>query len=105
MNPEKTGTKSAAQYKLHVGSGKTATIRLRLSDKPPSAIGDPFSSFAETMKTRQSEADEFYRKVTPAHLSEDEALVLRQSMAGMLWSKQTSSSTWTNGSRSMAKTR
>ena len=66
VNPQKTGTKSAAQYKLNVGAGKTATIRLRLSDKPPAAIGDPFSSFAATMKTRQGEADEFYRKVTPA---------------------------------------
>ena len=28
------------------------------------------------------------RKVTPSHVSEDEARVLRQSMAGMLWSKQ-----------------
>ena len=88
VNTQKTGTKAAAQYKLNVGAGKTATIRLRLSDKPPAAIGDPFSSFAEIMKTRQGEADEFYRKVTPAHLSEDEARVLRQSMAGMLWSKQ-----------------
>ena len=40
------------------------------------------------MKTRQAESDEFYRKVTPSHVSEDEARVLRQSMAGMLWSKQ-----------------
>src|SRR6202789_483974 len=73
VNPQKTGTKAAAQYKLNVGAGKTATIRLRLSDKPPAAVGDPFSSFAETMKTRQGEADEFYRKATRAHLSEERA--------------------------------
>ena len=53
MNPAQTGTKSAAQYQLNVGAGKTATIRLRLSDEAPAAIGDPFSSFAATMKTRQ----------------------------------------------------
>jgi hypothetical protein len=88
VNPQKTGTKSSAQYKLNVAAGKTATIRLRLSDKPLAAIGDPFNSFAATMKTRQGEADEFYRKVTPTRVSEDEALVLRQAMAGMLWSKQ-----------------
>ena len=40
------------------------------------------------MKTRQEEADQFYRKVTPPHVSEDEARVMRQAMAGMLWSKQ-----------------
>ena len=88
VNPQKTGTKSSAQYRLNVGAGKTATIRLRLSDKPPATIGDPFSSFGGTMLARRTEADDFYRHVTPAHVSEDEARVLRQAMAGMLWSKQ-----------------
>jgi hypothetical protein len=42
---EKTGTKSAAHYQLNVGAGKTASIRLRLSDlAPPAAIGDPFKA-------------------------------------------------------------
>ena len=40
------------------------------------------------MQTRQGEADEFYRSITPAHVSEDEARVMRQGLAGMLWSKQ-----------------
>ena len=53
VNPEKTGTKSAAHYQLNVGAGKTATIRLRLSDLAPAAIGDPFKSFAAIMQTRQ----------------------------------------------------
>jgi hypothetical protein len=89
LNPAQAGTKSAAHYKLNVGAGKTATIRLRLSDVAPTAVvGNPFNSFASAMKTRQDEADQFYRKVTPSHVGEDEARVLRQSMAGMLWSKQ-----------------
>jgi hypothetical protein len=88
VNPEKTGTKSSAHYQLNVGAGKTATIRLRLSDAAPSAVGDPFKSFATTMRTRQGEADEFYKCITPTRVSEDEALVMRQAMAGMLWSKQ-----------------
>ncbi len=88
VNPAQVGTKSAAQYRLKVDAGKTATVRLRLSDVAPAAIGDPFSSFDATMKTRQAEADQFYRKVTPSTLTEDEALVMRQAMAGMLWSKQ-----------------
>ena len=46
VNPENTGTKSAAHYQLNVGAGKTATIRLRLSDAAPAAIGDPFKGFA-----------------------------------------------------------
>jgi hypothetical protein len=88
VNPGKTGTKAAAQYQLNVGAGRTATIRLRLSDVPPATIVDPFKSFAATMHARQGEADEFYQTVTPERVTKDAALVMRQAMAGMLWSKQ-----------------
>ena len=62
VNPENTGTKAAAHYQVNVGAGKTATIRLRLSDLAPAAMGDPFKSFAEIMQARQREADEFYQR-------------------------------------------
>jgi hypothetical protein len=88
VNPENTGTKVAAQYQLNVSAGETATIRLRLSDLPVAALGDPFKGFDQIMQTRQRGADEFYRAITPPSVSKDEALVLRQAMAGMLWSKQ-----------------
>jgi hypothetical protein len=88
INPQRTGTKAAALYQISVDAGKTATIRLRLSDLAPAAMGDAFKDFAEIMKTRQAEADEFYRDVTPERLTADEALVMRQALAGMLWSKQ-----------------
>jgi len=88
VNPEHIGTKAAAQYQLNVGPGQTTTLRLRLSELAPDVAGDPFANFNETMQTRRSEADEFYQGITPERVSEDEALVLRQAMAGMLWSKQ-----------------
>jgi hypothetical protein len=88
VNPEKIGTKTAAHYHLNVGAWKTETIRLRLSDLAPVAMGDPFKSFAEIMQTHLGEADEFYRAITPERVSKDEALVMRQALAGMLWSKQ-----------------
>jgi hypothetical protein len=88
VNPEKTGTKAAAHYQLKVGAGQTATIRLRLSDLAPAAIGDPFKTFDATLQTRHSEADEFYKSITPPRVTEDAALVMRQALAGMLWSKQ-----------------
>ncbi|MGB7439398.1 MAG: hypothetical protein WBR26_04560 [Candidatus Acidiferrum sp.] len=88
VNPEDRGTKAAAHYELNVGPGQTATIRLRLSPMAPASIGDPFSSFPETMKTRKHEADEFYRAITPERVGEDEARVMRQALAGMLWGKQ-----------------
>jgi hypothetical protein len=88
VNPEKTGTKSTAHYELQVRAGQTATICLRLSDAAPDAIGDPFKDFSEIMQARQHEADEFYKSITPTRISEDEARVMRQALAGMLWSKQ-----------------
>src|SRR6266436_315049 len=88
VNPEKTGTKAAAHYRLTVGAGKTATIRLRLSDQAPSALRDPFNNFDEIVRNRKREADEFYKSITPTRVSQDEALVMRQALAGMLWSKQ-----------------
>jgi len=88
VNPQDTGTKAAAHYQINVGGGETATIRLRLSDSAPAAIGDPFKSFAQMMQARQREADEFYRGITPKRVTEDEARVMRQALAGMLWSKQ-----------------
>jgi hypothetical protein len=88
VNPEKEGTKFAVDYQLTVGAGKTDTIRLRLTDLEPNGIGDPFKSFDATLQTRLDEADAFYKSITPKRAGEDEARVLRQAMAGMLWNKQ-----------------
>ena len=88
VNPLKTGTKCAANYQVKVGAGQTATIRLRLSNLAPAAIGEPFKGFPAILKTRQAEADEFYKSITPKGVSEDQARVMRQALAGMLWSKQ-----------------
>jgi len=88
VNPEGKGTKCAAHYEFNVPAGKTATVRLRLSHLAPDAIGDATRSFANIMETRKAEADEFYKSITPPRLSADQALVMRQALAGMLWSKQ-----------------
>jgi hypothetical protein len=72
-----------------VNAGKTETIWLRLCDQPPAALGEPFGKpFAKTIQTCRSEADTFYRNITPPEVSEDMARVMRQALAGMLWSKQ-----------------
>ena len=88
VNPQHTGTKAAADYQISVGAGQSATVRLRLSDAAPSVMGDPFKDFAKIMETRKREADEFYRTVIPERLTEDEGRVMRQALAGMLWTKQ-----------------
>jgi hypothetical protein len=94
VNPDHVGTKAAAHYTLIVGPGETKVIRLRLSDNSPDNLkaygrSGPFGKhFDEIMKQRLAEADEFYDFVTPNSLSPDAQLVLRQALAGMLWTKQ-----------------
>jgi mannosylglycerate hydrolase MGH1-like protein len=88
VNPEHIGTKASAVYKLNIGAHKTTTVRLRLSDIPPAALRDPFKGFEETLQARLREANEFYNFITPESVSKEKALVVRQGLAGMLWSKQ-----------------
>ncbi len=88
VNPEKTGTKAAAHRIVDVAPGKTAVLRLRLCDAGPDALREPFAAFDETFAARLREADEFYDALTPPKATEDEARVVRQALAGMLWSKQ-----------------
>jgi hypothetical protein len=89
VNPALTGTKAAAFYELKVPAQSSATVRLRLSDIAPSAAGDPFNGeFDKIFKSRKKDADDFYATVIPKELSDDSKNVMRQSLAGMLWSKQ-----------------
>jgi len=83
VNPKAEGTKAAANYSLTIKSGQSASIRLRLSTAPK-----PFTDFDTTFAQRINEADEFFDTVIPANLSDDAKLVMRQSFAGLLWSKQ-----------------
>jgi hypothetical protein len=86
VNPGKTGTKAAARYVLDVPAGGSSVVRLRLVAAPPA---EPFGKgFDATVEARLAEADEFYDRITPPSLSDDEKRVHRQALAGMLWSKQ-----------------
>src|SRR5262249_53518906 len=80
VNPERTGTKVSADYQLSVPAGETASIRLRLCDLEPDAVGDPFKTFTRVMQARRLEADEFYAEIPPPRVSEDEARVMRQAL-------------------------
>ena len=85
VNPSKVGTKAAGCYILEVPARDSKVVRLRLSSK---RAGDPFATFEKIFDDRLAEADEFYTRITPISLSEDERRVHRQALAGMLWSKQ-----------------
>jgi len=114
INPAQTGTKMAARYVLDLAPGQTATIKLRLTDIEPlggmdtdakvtgtitspghqerseevPGTNDFADGFDKLFQLRKSEADEFYASRIPQELSEDAKNVMRQSYAGMLWSKQ-----------------
>ncbi|HXX13380.1 MAG TPA: hypothetical protein VEJ47_00615 [Candidatus Eremiobacteraceae bacterium] len=85
VNPAKQGTKTAARYVLNVPAGGSQVVRLRLSAHPAS---NPFDKFEEMVSARRADADEFYERITPRSLSEDERRVHRQALAGMMWTKQ-----------------
>ena len=96
VNPDKTGTIVAAHYRLTIGPGESTVVRLRLSDAAPAALapakGAPESAFGAAFDrqfdSRRREADEFYATIIPPSLGADGANVMRQALAGMLWSKQ-----------------
>ncbi len=84
VNPERVGTKAAFRHRLVVEAGASATVRLRLSASGAAIDAD----FDSVVAARRNEADEFYAQLTPEDTPADQAMVLRQAMAGMLWSKQ-----------------
>ncbi len=88
VNPQRKGTKACALYSMEVGGGQEAVIRLRLSAATVQTDGGFDNGFDSMFTQRIEEADAFYRTVIPAKVSADEALVMRQALAGMLWSKQ-----------------
>ncbi len=90
VNPEPRGTKCAFWYEATVQPGQTVKLRLRLRPQGAGPVGNAAlgSDFDRVMAQRRAEADDFYRELTPPTASADEAMVMRQAFAGMLWSKQ-----------------
>jgi hypothetical protein len=101
VNPAQAGTKCAFWYTLTVPAEQTAVIRLRLRPRPAAAAPNAFGqAFDSVVSRRRAEADEFYQDLTPPAAGADEANVMRQAFAGMLWSKQYYNytvSTWLDG--------
>jgi hypothetical protein len=89
VNPAMVGTKAAADYGRSIRPGEALTIKLRLSNEEWDDRHDPLNGeFDRIFLSRRIEADDFYKKVIPEHLSRDAQNVMRQAFAGQLWSKQ-----------------
>lgn len=95
VNPQKQGTKVAAHYVHTIEPGQSIVIRLRLNLQAPAGAatnGRKIAAFGKdfdkVMAQRLAEADEFYESITPDSLPDDMGLVMRQALAGMLWTKQ-----------------
>ncbi|NNE65008.1 MAG: glucosidase [Pyrinomonadaceae bacterium] len=91
VNKSKKGTKAAAYYNLEIEGGESKTVYLRLSkpaSKAPLKSAGFVSGCEDVFESRIKDTDEFYGDLTPDSLGKDAAMVMRQSLAGMVWSKQ-----------------
>ncbi|GIF72396.1 MGH1-like glycoside hydrolase domain-containing protein [Asanoa siamensis] len=95
VNPARVGTKGALHYVLEVPARSSATIRLRLcavappgGPRRPAPRLDLGADHDAVFAARSAEADAFFAALTPAGASADEASVLRQAIAGLMWGKQ-----------------
>lgn len=88
VNPDRRGTKMAFRYVLRVGAGECVELRLRLYRDPPETAVDLGSGFTDTLEERRREADAYYEMLRPQGTTEEEAAVMRQAFAGMIWSQQ-----------------
>ena len=88
VNPAGEGTKAAVRVRLEVPAGGQAAVTVRLTREAPELLAEPFADTDELIARRRAEADEFYDAITPPAVSDDAKSVMRQALAGMLWSKQ-----------------
>jgi hypothetical protein len=87
VNPEEHGTKSASVSYLYVPANQSVRMRLRLKQDASASLS-AFDDFDSILQQRRQEANEFFASITPPKLSADQQNVMRQALAGMLWTKQ-----------------
>ena len=85
VNPNGTGTKVGAVYRLEVEPGQTRTVRIRLTKQSKAS---PFRAFDRGCQNRKEEAQQFFAHIQRGDLDEEAREVQLQAYAGLLWSKQ-----------------
>jgi hypothetical protein len=84
VNPAKVGTKAAAHYRLNIPGGGSQIIRLRMTSKKVAT----FEDFEKIVASRLADANEFYDRISPPTMNEDQRRLHRQALSGILWGKQ-----------------
>ena len=84
-NPAAAGTKACLHYLVSVPARGSRIVHFRLA---PTRLDAPLADVEAIVSARRAEADEFYAAIHPPNATDDEKLVQRQALAGLLWTKQ-----------------
>jgi hypothetical protein len=85
LEDKKSGTKVASLFKLEIPANQSKVVKLRFCKEKKE---HPFSDFESTFHKRLEEADVFYDDIHGKNKNEEYRNVQRQSLSGLLWSKQ-----------------
>jgi len=88
VNLERRGTKMACWYRFTAAPNETVELRLRLVANAADSAADLRAGFDRTLADRAREADAYFASLRGDAVTDDEALVMRQAFAGMVWSQQ-----------------
>ena len=88
VNPKLEGTKMACWYRMTVAPNETVELRLRLARDTSNIPLDLRLDYERTFADRLREADEYHASMRPGGTTDEEAAVMRQALAGMVWSQQ-----------------
>ena len=94
INPQQTGTKSAAVYQLNIEPGESVVLNMRIvsdAELPKLGVSQDYpcgDDFEEVFAKRLKEADQFYDEVLSTVEPGQPRTVARQAYAGLLWTKQ-----------------
>ncbi|MGG9972606.1 MGH1-like glycoside hydrolase domain-containing protein [Ferruginibacter sp. SUN002] len=85
INTKKVGTKSAIWLKGKIAGGESKVFTVRLSSNK---LDKPWDDFEEIFEKRKAETDQYFEKLSPKKLSDDNKGLLRSAVGGLLWTKQ-----------------
>lgn len=86
VNRQEEGTKACIHYYFEsVPPGQSVVVYLRLVNH---FCRNPLEDAEKVFEKRKKEADEFYQSIHPPKATQEERLIQRQALAGMIWTKQ-----------------